>query len=116
MSSNKKVVEDYMSCFRRQDWEGMLPLLTDDVERWEVGSPNPSHGKQEFDQTIRPGPEVQELGSTVDRMTEEGNIVAAEGTVRVSLKDGQVINVRYCDIFEFEDGKVKRLTAYTNVV
>ncbi len=116
MSPNKKVVEDYMACFSRQDWTGMAALVTDDVERWEVGAPKPSHGKQEFDQEIRPGPDVSELRATVSRMFEEGDVVAAEGSVQVSLKDGKVIDVRYCDIFEFEDGKIKRLTAYTNVV
>ena len=105
-----------MACFSRQDWPGLLSLVTDDVERWEVGGPTPSRGKTEFDQGVRPGQDVVSLDGEIDRLLEEGNVVVADGTVRVSLKDGKAINVRFCDLFEFEGEKVKRLTAYTSVV
>lgn len=116
MTGRKKVVESYMASFARQDWPGMLALTTDDVERWEVGAPTRTRGKKELDREIRPGPEVTELRSHVTRMTEEGNVVVAEGMVEVIKKDGVVIRVQFCDIFEFEGEKIKRLTAFTSVV
>ena len=94
----------------------MLPLLTDDVERWEVGAPRPARGKKEFEQEMRPGPDVVGLQSDVARVIEEGDAVVAEGTVRVNKKDGSTINVRFCTIFDFDGERVKRLTAFAIVV
>ena len=45
-------------------------------------------------------------------MTEEGNVVVVEGTAHVHKKDGTHLSVRFCDIFEFENGKVKRLNSF----
>ncbi len=105
-----------MACFRRQDWAKMLTLVTDDIERWEVGAPTPSRGKKELDRDIRPGPDVVKLESNVTRMVEEGDVVVAEGTVEVHKENGNVIAVRYLDLFEFDGGKIQRVTAYTVVV
>ncbi len=91
----------------------MLSLLTDDVERWEAGNSHPWRGKQEFGQNIRPGPNVVGLRGTIRRMTEQGNVVVAEGWVEVSLNDGGKVPVRYCDVFEFEGGKIRKLTAFS---
>lgn len=94
----------------------MLPLLTDDVERWEVGAPARARGKKEFEKEMAPGPDVTKLTNRITRMVEEGSVVASEGTVQVSKKDGSIINVQYCNVYEFAGGKVKRITAYANVV
>ena len=116
MSARKKVVENLAAYFSRQDWPGMLPLLTDDVERWEVGAPTRTHGKTEFERDMAPGPDVARLTNKVDRMVEEGSVVVAEGRVEVSKKDGSVIHVRYCNVYEFDGERVKRITAYAVVV
>ncbi len=115
MSPKKSSVESYFACFNRQDWAGMLPLLTDDIERWEPGTPQPTRGKKEFEENMRPGPDVVGLRSQVARMTEEGNVVVAEGKVWVSPKDSKTINVDFCTIFEFEGSKVRRITAFSAV-
>ena len=94
----------------------MLPMLTEDVERWEVGAPNRTHGKKEFEREVQPGADVTKLTNSITRLVEEGDVVVSEGTVQVSKKDGSVINVGYCDVWEFEGEKVKRITAYTSVV
>ena len=94
----------------------MLSLVTDDIERWEVGAPTPVRGKPALDREIRPGPDVRQLETEVTRTVEEGSVVVAEGTVRVHKNDGNVIHVRYCDVFEFEGEKIRRATAYAIVV
>jgi ketosteroid isomerase-like protein len=94
----------------------MLGLFTDDVERWEVGSTKRTHGKAEFEREVLPGPEVIRLGMEVDKMIEEGNVVVAEGLAHIFKNDGVKTDVQFCDIFEFEGEKVKRITAYGAVV
>lgn len=116
MSTRKKVIEQWAECFAQQDWKRMLGLFTDDIERWEVGAPTRTHGKAEFEKEVLPGPEVVRLGIRVDKMIEEGSVVVAEGLAQVFKKDGSKIDVQYCDIFEFEGDKVRRITAYGSVV
>jgi uncharacterized protein len=42
--------------------------------------------------------------------------VVAEGTVRVHGKEGRIRTVQFCDIFELENGLVKRLSSYAAVI
>jgi ketosteroid isomerase-like protein len=116
MTPRKKVVERWAECFAHQDWKAMLDLFTDDVERWEVGAVKRTHGKVEFEKEVLPGPEVVRLGMRVDRTIEEGNVVVADGLAQIFKKDGARIDVQFCDIFEFEGEKVRRITAYGAVV
>ena len=116
MTQHKKVVEALRDCFARQDWNGMLPMLTDDVERWEVGAPKRTRGKREFEDEMRPGENVTRLADQLFRLVEEGNVVVAEGKVQVFKKDGSVTDVQYCNVHEFEGERVKRITSYGNVV
>jgi ketosteroid isomerase-like protein len=94
----------------------MLGLFTDDVERWEVGTDKRTHGKVEFENQVLPGPDVERLGIRIDKMIEEGDVVVAEGLAHIFKRDGETIVVQYCDIFEFEGEKVRRITAYGSVV
>jgi uncharacterized protein len=116
MTPRKRVIERWAECFAHQDWKGMLGLFTDDVERWEVGSPTRTHGKVEFEKEVLPGPEVARLGMQVHKMIEEGDVVVAEGLAHVFKKDGSTINIQFCDIFEFQGEKIRRITAYGAVV
>jgi uncharacterized protein len=94
----------------------MLDLFTDDIERWEVGANKRTRGKAEFESEVLPGPDVVRLGIRVDRMIEEGNAVVAEGLAHIFKQGGEPIAVQYCDIFEFEGDRVRRITAYGAVV
>jgi uncharacterized protein len=49
-------------------------------------------------------------------MTEENNVVVAEGTVHVYKRDGKIVTVQFCDIFEMENGKVRRLSSFGAMV
>ena len=49
---------------------------------------------------------------TITRMTEENDVVIAEGTVRVQRREGGFLNAIYCDAFTMWDGKIKRLVSY----
>lgn len=110
MSPNKKVIEAYLAS---ADRSRVAPLLTDDVEwvEWGDGVP-PSgvrhQGKAAFIQNFGD----DELRTQVTRMTEEGDVVVVEGTVSVTKKGGGIIKVRFCDIFEMEKGKVRRLNSF----
>jgi ketosteroid isomerase-like protein len=103
-----------MACTDRSK---VAPLLSDNVEwvEWVDGAPVSgviTRGKAAYIQNFGD----DELRSEIARMTEEGNVVVAEGIARVFKKDGSILPVRFCDIFELEDGKVKRLSSFGAVV
>lgn len=111
MSENKRVVETYMEGFRRSDHAMVLSCLTDDVE-WIVPGAFHLHGKREFDREIvgagfEPKPEID-----IRRLTEESDVVVAEGAVRTRRTTGDLIALEFCDVFEMRGGKIRRLISY----
>jgi ketosteroid isomerase-like protein len=111
MSENKKTVEKYMEGFRRSDHAMVLGCLTDDVV-WELPGIFRAVGKQAFDKEIENPAFVGRPNITVTRMSEENDIVIAEGIVRATRKDGGFLNAVFCDVFEMRHGRIKKLISY----
>ena len=100
-----------MEAFRNTSREQILSCLTDDVE-WEIPGIFHVQGKDAFNQHIvdegsEPFPEI-----TITRLIEESDVVVAEGTVRARRKDGTVIDLVFCDVFEMNNGKIQKLISY----
>ena len=104
ITENKRAVERYMDGFRRTDCWQILACLTDDVE-WLVPGAFHVRGKQEFDTHIVDEGFVGSPLITVSRLTEEDDVVVAEGSVRTERSDGAVMNLAMCDVFEMREGE-----------
>lgn len=111
MTQNKRTVETYMDGFRRTDRTRILSCLTGDVE-WVIPGTFHVRGKEEFDRHITDERFVGDPAITVTRLTESNDVVVAEGSVRVQRKDGTFLNLAFCDVFEMEDSKIRRLISY----
>jgi uncharacterized protein len=111
MTENKRTVDRYMDGFRRTDHDQILSCLTDDVE-WIIPGAFHARGKEAFDKEIENDAFTGYPAITVTRMTEEDDVVVAEGSVRTQRKDGAILNLVFCDVFEMQDGKIRRLTSY----
>ncbi len=111
MTENKRTVERYMEGFRKSDHTLILSCLTDDIE-WEM--PGAFHwiGKEAFDREIENDAFVGRPAITVTRMTEENDVVVAEGSVRAQQRDGGILFAVFCDVFVMQGGKIKRLITY----
>ena len=110
MSANKELVQAYMA--RKTNAE-LEELIADDVEWIEWGNGVPSNGvRTKGKAAYLENFGSDELTTEVLRMTEEGSVVVVEGLTRVQKQDGRVLSVRFCDIFEIESGKVKRLNSF----
>jgi uncharacterized protein len=110
MSPSKKLVESYLGAADRRQAGN---FLADDVEwvEWGEGVPPTgvvTRGKAAFIANFG----SDELRSEIHRVTEEGSVVVAEGTAHVTKKDGGHLSVRFVDIFEVENGKIKRLNSF----
>lgn len=99
MVSEERIARRFLSC------------LSDDVE-WLIPGAFHVHGKEAFashivDEGFVPGPEI-----TVTRMIESEDVVVAEGSVRTQRTDGTILCLAFCDLFEMEDGRIRKLISY----
>ena len=111
MTQNKHTVEEYMEGFRTGDHARILDCLTDDVE-WVLPGAFHLHGKTAYDAEIENPAFVGHPAIAVTRLTEENDVVVAEGTVRAEHRENGVIHLAMCDVFEMRGGKIRKLTSY----
>jgi uncharacterized protein len=111
MTENKRTVDRYMDGFRNSDHALILSCLTDDVE-WEMPGAFHLVGKEAFDKEIENDAFVGSPTITITRMTEEDDVVVAEGAVRVRRSAGGFLTAVFCDVFVMQRAKIKRLTSY----
>ena len=111
VSPNKQTVHKYMEAFTKSDHAAILSCLTEDVE-WVIPGAFHRTGKAAFDKEIENEAFVGSPTIKVTRLVEENDIVVAEGSVRSARKDGGVLKAVFCDVFEMQDAKIKRLTSY----
>lgn len=111
MTQDKQTVRRYMQAFGKSDHEQVLSCLTDDVEWWVPGAFHLT-GKVAFDKEIENDAFTGSPVITVTRMTQEHGVVVAEGRVRSARKDGGFLNAVFCDVFEMQDAKIRRVTSY----
>ncbi|MGH9199059.1 MAG: nuclear transport factor 2 family protein, partial [Acidimicrobiia bacterium] len=98
MTENKRTVEKYLDGFRKSDHEQILSCLTDDIE-WEMPGVFHLIGKDAFDKEIENDAFVGSPTITTTRMTEENDVVVAEGSVRTQRKAGGFLSAKFCDVF-----------------
>ena len=108
VSQNKQTVQTFLDSFTTSDYAAILSCLTDDIE-WVIPGVVHVTGKPAFDQQLERGIETT---IKLSRMTEEHNVVVAEGSIRCARKDGGFQDTLFCDVFVMQDAKIKHLTAY----
>lgn len=111
ISKNKRTVTRYMEGFNLTDHGKILSCLTEDVI-WELPGVYLHKGKAAFDKEIENDAFTGRPIIKVSRMIEENNVVIAEGSVEAKKKDGTVMHLVFCDVFEMKNGLIKKLTSY----
>jgi ketosteroid isomerase-like protein len=111
LTDNQRTIEQYMAGFRASDHQRILACLTDDVE-WEIPGLVHLKGKAAFDGEIENEAFVGSPEITVTRLIEDGDVVVAEGSARARKRNGGVLDLRFCDVFVMQAGKIRRLTSY----
>jgi ketosteroid isomerase-like protein len=114
-TQNKTTVMKYIDGFNKSDHSQILSCLTDDVV-WDMPGFFHLVGKSAFDKEIENPAFVGSPTVQVTRLTEENNVVAAEGTVRCARRDGGMLDAVFCDVFEMKDGKIRHLISYLNEI
>ena len=111
MSRNKETVQRYIDGFNKSDHAQILSCLTDDIE-WLMPGGFHLTGKDAFDKEIENDAFTGSPTVTITRMTEENDVVIAEGTVRAAWKHGGFLDAVFCDVFEMDNARIKRLVTY----
>lgn len=113
MTTNTRlaVLGRYMDGFRRSDHDTVLDCLTDDV-LWRVHGLRTTTGKAEFDTEIE-NPDFE--GSpelTVNRTSEDGDVVVITGTGVGRHKQAGRFSFVFCDLFTFSDDLIAEVESY----
>lgn len=111
MTENKKTIERYIDGFNKLDHAQILDCLTDDVE-WLMPGIFRHIGKAAFDKEIENPAFSGKPVIEITRMTEENDVVIAEGTVLTQKVRGEKIPLVFCDVFEMRGGKIRKLIGY----
>lgn len=111
MTANKQTIARYIDGFNALDHAKILSCLTEDVV-WEMPGFFHHVGKEAFDTEIENDAFEGKPVIRITRMTEEHDVVVAEGTVQATKKGGEVIPLVFCDVFEMREGKIKRLIGF----
>jgi len=109
--NNKEVVNKIYEAFRGRDINKMLPYITDDFT-WHINgelcaSNNKEAIKQIEDERAAGTPVID-----VKNMISENDLVIAEGDCECEMKEHGLVQVHFCDVYRFENGKVKAIRAY----
>ena len=111
MSNNKKTIEQYIAGFNVLDHAQILDCLTENVE-WIMPGFFHHIGKEAFDKEIE-NPAFSGIPVIkITRMTEQNDVVIVEGTVQAQLASGEKLPLIFCDVFEMQDGKIKKLIGF----
>jgi uncharacterized protein len=111
MSGNKGTIERFTAAFNHADLAGILDCVTDEVE-WIVPGVFHLKGKAAFADEMRKDGLSGSPVMTITRLTEESEVVVAEGTYRAAKWDGGTLDLVFCDVFELQAGRVRVLTTY----
>ncbi len=69
-------------------------------------------GKEAFDKEIENPAFTGAPVISITRMTEEHDVVIAEGTVLAQKASGEKLPLVFCDVFEMRNGKISKLIGY----
>ncbi len=119
------LLEKIFDCFNSHDPSKFAAFMSDDFEFHDLSQTSPANGKEGFLEVLqvwwRAFPDAIITGKVI---VASGNMAAAEATLRATHKGefkgipptGKEINYQFMEIAEFQDGKLKALRAYRDMV
>jgi uncharacterized protein len=108
---NKSVIQAVIDAFDNNSPEDLYPLITDDFQ-WDMKGDQLISGKENLRKMFSMGKDIQMVSSTKDHIIIDGDTAAVDGKVDMKHPDGRIEHMNYCDIYELEGGKVKKMVTY----
>ncbi len=109
--NNREIIEKVIEAFDRNDVESILSYLTEDAE-WHMLGEHIIKGKEEWKKFFEANAGTEMLSSSKHHIIVDGDKAAVDGEASCKVANGQTHNMYYCDIYELEAGKIKKLFSY----
>jgi len=111
ISTNKETIRKVNEGFESGDSDAILAHLAEDVH-WHINGKLSAVDKESFRKEVNNEAFEGTPIINVTLQVEEGDHVAAEGTVKCNFKGGKPFEAFFFDIYRFEDGKIKEMRSY----
>lgn len=113
MASQIETIEHLIACWKRNDVDAVLDLLTDDVVyHYHVGS-RPLRGKDWVRRFLQKfGSGQKDIRWRIVHHASQGDVLLVEGVDDYVDLEGRRIQTPYMGAFEFRDGKIARWRDY----
>ena len=111
VQTNKQTVEKVNDGLAKNDPEVFLSNCRDDV-KWNMVGDDTRTGVETIRTWMKSMGDMEPPKFTVDNLIGEGNVVVANGDMTMRNKEGKDESYSYCDVYNFQDGKIAELTSY----
>jgi len=108
---NQALFEKVLQTFDNNDSDGLIALVTDDFE-WQMLGDQTIKGKDQLEKLFADTGNTEMVGCTKEMKILEGNKAACNGIVTMKNGNGDEFEMYYCDLFEFENGRLKKIVTY----
>jgi len=110
--NNKETILSVIDAFDKNEVELILSYFTEDIE-WRMMGDHFFSGKDKIKEFFAAHPNMQMISSTKEHILIDGDSAAVNGEVQCQDKTtGNYHDMFYCDLYDLENGKVKKLTSY----
>ena len=109
--TNKEIVEKINQSFNENDTEAFLAYCEDDVTWMMVGGAAMT-GKDAIRKEMGMLDSEGKPQITVQHIIADDDLVASNGTLQMKKKTGEPHNAAFCDIYRFNNGKIREMTSY----
>jgi len=102
---------EIVTAFDENDVETILNSVTDDIVWNMVGNETVS-GKENLRKFFADHADMKMISSTKDHIIIDGDSACVDGYVHCSDGKDKNFHMNYCDIYDIEKEKIKKITSY----
>lgn len=115
------VLQGFLDAFNAHDVDAVMAFFTDDCVFDMPRGPAPGGRRLVGKEQVREGIQsrfdgIPDVEYVDDRHWACGDRAVSEWTIRGTQRTGERIEVRGCDLFELEDGKIRRKDSFWKIV
>ena len=120
-SPDTSVLQAFLDAFNAHDVDEVMSFFTEDCVFDTPRGPAPGGHRLVGKQEVRKGFQarfdgIPDIEYGDDRHWTSGDRGVSEWTIRGTTVDGDPIEVRGCDLFEFTDGKISRKDSFWKIL
>src|ERR1041384_5112040 len=109
--SNKEIIRRGNEGLAGNDTEKIMQYVADDA-RWDMPGAFSYQGSEAFRREFSNDAFTGIPTITIKNEIAEGDLVAVEGEVLCTRKDGSLFDASFVDVYRLEDGKIKEMRFY----